>query len=392
MLVAKNDEGKLISLVWVSEKAIGKWKNRQFFCPICEQRVQLKKGQIRLPYFAHLSSQSCNITSGGESPEHLELKKIFAEQCRQQKIEHQLEAYLPEIKQRADLLIGRYAIEFQCSMLSAEEMVKRTRSYIENGYQPIWICGRKIWNYGKSNGTIRKFCSYSQKLGFYLWTADLKRKKLYLRYHVELKATGRLCYGTKYWNFNDIRFADLFEMAAEKRLFHYREYLLEGELSAVYQELYKKLRGKKRELLPIQSFYYQKGLNLLSLHPWFYYSINQSFVLGKSIFLFKYYFWEWLAVKGTVSKTEILHFCSTYIFKEQLHQLVPAVAPAALINWLSHYLIEGLLICQVLKRRVKAGEFEVIIDYKNRVRPHPTLILDEKQLPQVIITGTPLKI
>lgn len=393
MLQAKNKQGKLCSLIQVSRTDSEKWRNQAFFCPICSQRVQLKNGRIRIPHFAHLSEMGCSSDSAGESQEHLTLKKAFAECCLQRQIAYQLEAYIPQIKQRADLLIGKAALEIQCSTLPLADMLKRTTAYIENGFQPIWICGERIWQSGKNTATLRKFCSYSERLGFYIWTADWRKKQLYLRYHIELKE-GKLCYGSKCWDFGAAALDALLERRFEAHLFHSREYSFKRELTANYQMIYRKLRGRKRDILAVQSFYYQNGLHLLSLHLWFYYPINQEFLLNGSDLIFKYRFWTWLASrKGrAILESELLDFAHNYFIDEKLSQLFPLIEPMVLVRWLLHYLIDSLLYCRVLRKTMEEGSFEVVIAHEDTLRPHTTLLLDEKRTSQVIITGTPLKI
>jgi hypothetical protein len=45
------------------------------------------------------------------------------------KLSFQVEAYLPTLKQRPDLLIGKIAIEIQCSPLPIKRLVERTETY-----------------------------------------------------------------------------------------------------------------------------------------------------------------------------------------------------------------------------------------------------------------------
>ncbi|WP_086349141.1 competence protein CoiA [Candidatus Enterococcus clewellii] len=393
MLIAQNSEGKLFSLAQVSRESSGEWRKLRLFCPICDQRVRLKRGRIRIPHFAHVSDQSCLSTNTGESEEHLTLKKLLVEWCSQQGIAHQLEAYIPKIQQRADLLIGHLAIEFQCSTLTLTDMEKRTASYIKNGYQPFWICGEHIWNTGKNSKAIRRFCSYSEKLGFHLWTANWRTKKLYLRYHIEL-AANKMRYGTKCWSFGEERLREIMDKEFEKRLFHFREYLPEEEMSTAYQEIYKKLRGRKRDIMAVQSLYYQNGLHLLSLHPWFYYPINCGFLLNGSDLLFKYQCWDLLRgrKKQVIKKEELLAFSRDYLVKQKLDQLFPLIELPILAKWQTHYLIKGLVSCGVLKKTSEENGFQIIIDPTNTVKPHSTLFLDKKWGTEVIITGTPVKI
>ena len=55
-----------------------------------------------------------------------------------------LEAYLPRLRQRPDILLANLALEIQCSRLSHQRFVERTKSYLNNGYQVWWILGHSF--------------------------------------------------------------------------------------------------------------------------------------------------------------------------------------------------------------------------------------------------------
>jgi len=74
-----------------------------------------------------------------ESAEHLNLKAGLYGWGKQSQ-EVQVEAFLPEIRQIADLLVdGRIALEVQCSLLRQERLEERTLSYRQHDYQVLWL-------------------------------------------------------------------------------------------------------------------------------------------------------------------------------------------------------------------------------------------------------------
>lgn len=104
----------------------------------------LKIGDIKIPHFAHKSLSDCDSLSEPESPLHLQGKLLLHQFFLDKHLTVELEKYLPEIRRRADLLVNHHtAIEFQCSAIPGEEVLKRTSSYIEIGIAPIWIGGIK---------------------------------------------------------------------------------------------------------------------------------------------------------------------------------------------------------------------------------------------------------
>ena len=137
------DNGHIFTLqtYHTREQLIELRRGRTFQCPACKAPVVLKVGMVKIPHFAHLKQLSC--TPGGE-PEtllHLLGKSELSSFFHDKHIPVQLEHYLPLIKQRPDLLVGKTAIELQCSPLPVEQVIKRSQGYEQVGLHSIWIRG-----------------------------------------------------------------------------------------------------------------------------------------------------------------------------------------------------------------------------------------------------------
>ncbi|MEK4030894.1 competence protein CoiA family protein [Pseudobacillus sp. FSL P4-0506] len=172
MLVAINQFGQVISLESrLEESVIRKIRDSSYFCPSCRQPVVLKAGAIKMPHFAHQSLRACASFSEGESDRHLKGKAdLYKWISRTHKTE--LEAYLPEMAQRPDLLVeGKVAIEYQCSPLSATLFAKRTKGYEENDIVPFWIYGgppvKRQNRLYQISAFHRLFFRYSPHFGFW---------------------------------------------------------------------------------------------------------------------------------------------------------------------------------------------------------------------------------
>ena len=116
----------------------------QFTCPQCENPLRLKIGKVVTPHFAHIVLTNCLTSfSERESPTHLIGKQQLAEFFTHVGCEVSVEAYLPKIAQRPDLLVRKNkklcAIEFQCSVISIEEVAKRNSGYKKLGIEAVWI-------------------------------------------------------------------------------------------------------------------------------------------------------------------------------------------------------------------------------------------------------------
>ncbi|PKC53710.1 hypothetical protein RhiirA1_478716 [Rhizophagus irregularis] len=147
MLVAITDQNERFVICSSTPKAIYKKirEERTFFCPQCKQPVQFKIGSVKIPHFSHLSNNDCDLRfSEGESEAHLLGKQQLYELFQSLQLNVELESYLPFIKQRPDLLVktskdNTFAIEFQCSTISKEKYLYRSKGYLDNNIIPIWI-------------------------------------------------------------------------------------------------------------------------------------------------------------------------------------------------------------------------------------------------------------
>ncbi|MEH6942101.1 competence protein CoiA [Bacillus sp. JJ722] len=166
MLVAKSKDGSIISLLSLTRNEIEDYRTEAYYCPCCNKRVNMKAGRIKIPHFAHAVHESCQYASEGESLEHLQGKKQLYEWIKDQGYSVELEKYFPDFQQRADLYVEveniKYAIEFQCSSISLDDIMKRTQMYIQYGIIPLWILSKSFLKRKRHNTyTISSFHWYA---------------------------------------------------------------------------------------------------------------------------------------------------------------------------------------------------------------------------------------
>ncbi|MGB2994318.1 MAG: competence protein CoiA family protein [Paenisporosarcina sp.] len=116
----------------------------KFTCPQCETPLRLKIGKVVTPHFAHIVLTNCLTSfSEKESPTHLIGKQQLAEFFTRVGCKVSVEAYLPKISQRPDLLVRNkrniFAIEFQCSVIPVDDIEKRTAGYLRVKIPSIWL-------------------------------------------------------------------------------------------------------------------------------------------------------------------------------------------------------------------------------------------------------------
>lgn len=137
MLVATL-EGRRIE-AWIAEKG------PDYACPDCRKAVVLKKGRVRVAYFAHLPPVTCTWARG-ETKEHMAAKedfhKTFAARGLQVEVEHVLDC-LPGDR-RADVMVWspngkRFAIEIQHTSIDLDQIEARTDSYHRADVGVIWV-------------------------------------------------------------------------------------------------------------------------------------------------------------------------------------------------------------------------------------------------------------
>lgn len=107
-----------------------------YFCPICGEKLVLRKGKVRAHHFAHKKSSECSDSWHYDMSEwHMNWQARFP-------IETQEIVKIKDgLKHRADVLLEdkKVVFEFQHSPMTAEEFDDRNSFYNSLGYKVIWI-------------------------------------------------------------------------------------------------------------------------------------------------------------------------------------------------------------------------------------------------------------
>lgn len=157
MLVANRNNGGRLSLGdrWDKKELIEIRSHEKFHCPECKEEVILKLGSKKIWHFSHLAGSMCEYKYDRESEYHLSGKLQLYNWLKKQGIHAELEKFDPQIRQKPDIAFyskgQRYAIEFQCSAIPEQLFVKRTKTYLENEYIPIWIAAANLIKRTRSN-------------------------------------------------------------------------------------------------------------------------------------------------------------------------------------------------------------------------------------------------
>ena len=189
MLIATNNKNDQI----LAAKDLCKLET--YICPSCQSPVHLKAGSVMRAHFAHFQKEACDVFSEGETEEHLRGKQQLYDWLVGLGHKVEMEAYLPQIMQRPDLLLKldreEIAIEFQCSGIAIEKVRERTEGYLNNGYKIIWVLGENF-SYERKLTAFQKVCLtnvYGQLLLFHY---SVSKKQLNYRYDFQLKQNQKM--------------------------------------------------------------------------------------------------------------------------------------------------------------------------------------------------------
>ena len=113
-------------------------KEGRFRCPACQGDVNLKRGEVRVPHFAHLPGADCPYGEP-EGPEHFAMKYWALERWPGQVA---LEVGVAG-RRRPDAILdtpdGPVALEFQAAHLAYGEWKERTSDLNDAGLPVLWI-------------------------------------------------------------------------------------------------------------------------------------------------------------------------------------------------------------------------------------------------------------
>ncbi len=283
-------------------------------CPQCQKAVILKKGALKIPHFAHRHLADCQSFSEGETAEHLQ-NKLFLQNWTKTGI---LEAYLPELKQRPDILWQNIAIEVQCSSMKMARFLERTENYQAHGYHPWWLLGKNLGpkRSGHAFTSLQKGATYfSPDQGAWLWLIRADTKAVWLLYDIHWSYQGINQFRVKKW---------FYKTDALSQLFVYRPHLTQATWAENDYRLYlqKKLMMQQRGVRRLQDKLYLLGGNLIDLPTWCYTASCYHFFFEDQLLFLRYCFListdfkEWL----------------TYLKKLDFVWLFPLVSQKAILT------------------------------------------------------------
>lgn len=127
MLFANNQDG---ARVYIDDAKYG----HDYYCPLCEEKLICKFGDIRSHHFAHKGHSGCSDSWHYDMSEwHSVWQSYFPEDNQEVVFSNN------GIKHRADVAVGNTVIEFQHSRISPDEFYERNNFYHKLGKKIIWV-------------------------------------------------------------------------------------------------------------------------------------------------------------------------------------------------------------------------------------------------------------
>ena len=277
ILIAQNKNQQLI----LADPTLN--KNQTYYCPSCHKPVHLKLGSIIRPHFAHFQNDTCDVFAEGETFEHVEGKMQLYQWLKTLGLQVAIEAYLPALKQRPDLLVYTspkpIALEFQCSPIPIEKVVERTRGYLEAGYEVVWILGKKF-TYKNRLTAFHKAClSKELKLVHY----DTERKQIIIRSQFYLNQQERM-----HCQKRVIKFGEAFTLPKSIKQ---KKIQKTPNIQQRHKQLLRLRSDKKQHF---QQLLYQKNESLISMPKELYTVLPSEWMIQDFSYLWKYRLLLWL--------------------------------------------------------------------------------------------------
>lgn len=257
-------------------------KGATYRCPNCREPVILRQGAVKLSHFAHRRHSECSQAfSEGESREHLlgkrQLYDLFRPHVR-------LEVYLPGLKQRPDLLVGRTAVEYQCSPLDFQRFMDRTAGYLDNDYHPVWILGSRFRPKDRLT-EFQKACCFYRRQRLQLWVLDSLQQCFEVAVDFQWHYSGEFFYQREALALGELAKLDQLRLPPHQKV-------LDWSAADYQQQLWEKLVRMDKGIVALQQACYERGQHLLQLPEWFYQSSPFQFFYGHQLLLLRLFFKE----------------------------------------------------------------------------------------------------
>lgn len=299
MLIAMNHQEELL----VADVKLS--KAEKYRCPACKRPVHLKAGAVIRPHFAHFSNEACEVFAEGETEEHIEGKLQLASWLQNLGFKVEIEAYLPELRQRPDLLVTinnqKIALEFQCSSITIEKVVERTQGYLDAGYEVVWLLGEHF-KYGRQLTAFQKACLTQIENQLVLFHYSVTKQRLEYRYNFHLQQNQKLKHSRRI-----LRYGNKLVFRLENKI--PRNTRINYELE--HQKLLRQFQYPSEKTRTLLALLYQNKENIISMPRELYAITPSEWLLQNHPQAWKFQFVLWLEkrpLQTVITKRKLTHW------------------------------------------------------------------------------------
>lgn len=283
MLLAVNDKNEKI----LAEDAS---KSQTYRCPSCKDRLILKEGKIISAHFAHYPKTRCSSFSEGESMEHIQGKKLLYRWLSHYYPTVELEAFLPHIQQRPDLCFEsekkeNICVEFQCSPLSRDEMIKRTLTYHRHSYLVWWVLGPELQPAPGRLSALQRLFVFPGRAGPSIIQLNIRQQRLELLSRFNYTSQGKLNWKKNHFFLENSSPTFIFSQDQDAGS---RESWIRTDYLSVHHKYMKEIRYKNKKMLGFVEELYKHGENLQTVSYLIYQSVPCEWMIRTHPLEWKY--------------------------------------------------------------------------------------------------------
>ena len=185
-------------------------KIENYYCPLCNESLIIKKGNINIHHFSHKKGTNCDAWYKNKTEWHKRWQSIFPIDMQEVVIENDGEKHI------ADVLLDNAIIEFQYSPISVEEFNSRNEFYSKTGKKVIWV----FYAYG-SNLFVYRDCNRKLIEIPYYYKCDSILEDLHFQWNRRLKTLDNCNHNVDiYLNINEFDLVKINNtMSCYKKLF-----------------------------------------------------------------------------------------------------------------------------------------------------------------------------
>ena len=254
------------------------WSNKGILkCPVCDGKYEYCHGEVVSPYFRHKDKDCGGYYTEPETDEHKEGKtKLYNWLKNQPGIENlQLEAWIPETKQRPDIYFEqngkRYVIEYQCTPI-ASEYLKRRELYKLNNITDIWVLGEEKYNLyydgvSVKSTTTRLKTIEKEDIVYYLdsscGSVTIRGGDINKESKINLLDEDDKYYTLRYYERNAKRFKHLkyhSNISDEYKIFNLRDLCFKGNVEVLTEKL-NECRQSEAKIIETYQMYLNNKIN-----------------------------------------------------------------------------------------------------------------------------------